>query len=100
IKALGDTWQDSFVKELETPLPSEAVNSMFDKARLKIQAARSELARPGIDVTKLTPASAAPLHKLGEAKFASAQAKGSAEAVNMQLRSQYGSAVAKNNAAD
>jgi hypothetical protein len=94
IKGLGDAWQDSFVNEVAKPLPSEGVNEYFDRARRKITDARAELAKPGIDVTKLAPTSSA-VAKAGEAKFASASDKYSRESVNMQLRSRYGSSVAQ-----
>lgn len=100
IKGLGDTWNKSFVDEVNKPLPHEDVDKYFDEARKKIQAARSALAQPGEDLSNIAPASTAPLKKMAEAKYASATDRYSKEGVNMILRSQYGSAVAKSTAAD
>ena len=81
-------------ESLLKPLPSEGISAYFDEARKKISAARAELAKPGIDVTKLAPnapSALAAAPKTAATKFAGVMQAGSNEANNAVLRSRYGS---------
>lgn len=88
-KLSGDQWA-KFQQELAAPPPSSGINEYFDKAKQKIADARKELAKPGIDVTKLAPAPTTPAKAAAAPKFASAMEAGSKEATNLILQSRYG----------
>lgn len=80
---------DVFDAKKMAPAFSDAINQAFADARSNIADVRKELAKPGVDVTKLTPAAEA--KKGGDAiKLASAESTNSQEGVNTLLKSRYG----------
>jgi hypothetical protein len=97
LEVLAAKLDADFNKEWLKPAASSVIADLFTEAKKVIGDARKELARPGEDVTKLTPM-AGPA-KLDAPKFASAMAAGSKEAVNLELRSRYGAGAKDDSAA-
>lgn len=83
-----------FQKDLAKPPSSEGINEYFKKAQDKIKKLQKEAVKPGVDVSKITPANA-PAAKVGMPKFASAAVAGTREATNAILRGMFGAGVGK-----
>jgi hypothetical protein len=92
-----DEW-GKFKAELAKPPASEGVNDYFALARQRIRNMRSEAAKSGPDISKLSPKDATAA-KIEAPKFANAMREGSQEAVNAELRARFGGGMG-NTAAD
>jgi hypothetical protein len=90
LEVLADTQLKKFSIELAKPAASEGIADAFARAKAAIAGARAELAKPGIDVSKLKPKAAAA--KAEPLKFADAISAGSKEAANLELKARFGGA--------
>jgi hypothetical protein len=98
---LADKQWKGFEKELNKPLAHLAIDEYFARAQSKITAAQKEAAKPGTDISKLTPANAPAATAKGNAvKYASAVSAGSKEAANAVLQSRYGASMTAKGPAD
>jgi hypothetical protein len=95
LKRIRDEQDKTFNMKLAAPVASETINAAFDASRAKIQAARDELLKSHIDVTKIKPAAEDAKKGHGKFDFGSALVLGSKEASSSILRSQYGMGAAK-----
>lgn len=89
---ITEAQQKTLDEKRAAPWASDTVNKAFVDARKKIEDARAELAKPGIDVSKFAPVGAAEA-AAAIPKFANAAARGSQEGANAELRARFGGGV-------
>lgn len=90
LKRLSKEQMKAFDMKATAPAFSEGINKAFDDARNKIAAARADLLKSHVDVTKLKPVPEAKLGGKAEKQTNTAASFGSAEAANTILKSQFG----------